>query len=232
MSREPRILRRIVNLDNARTPFSTLNNASPTGSTFASRLAADPTRAVGIDGKKLGFDPAAEIDMSSVAGKVQNALLPAIGYIDKEAVFGLIKRLKLPIVATIGIAAVAGLTYLAYRLFKSRQEGQPKQSQEALKVETVETVMEDLHNIAPGILSIESWRQWAVQKVTDAIGTKTGDQLVEELAKISASLKEKQAQLNPTGGGRGGSLLDIIATRGAIHGMGMLRIGGGLRTAF
>lgn len=230
MSKEPKILRRIVGT-NQQTPPSVFSNMaqSQSSGSFAQRIAlSNHPRNVG-DGKKLGFDPKDVIDTTTIAGKVQDALLP-IGYIDKTVIINLLKRLKIPIIGVLGVAAVAGLVYLAYKLFKSRQP-------EPVRAETVETIMESLRESAPDIISSESHRQNIRKQITNAVQTLTGDQLVEELAKITADTKQRQLQARPinVSVSQGGSLLDIISTKhgnnikGLGFGISNMHIGSGIR---
>jgi hypothetical protein len=114
--------------------------------------------------------------------------------IDPTFVFDTLKKMKTPIIAALGIAAVAGLVYLSYRLYKHFTA--PKAN------EAANTMMADLHNLAPDVFAIDGWEA-AVRSRVEAAVNAGPEGMVEQLAQIKAELQEMQHKTKPEALGAG-----------------------------
>lgn len=156
--------------------------------------------------QKLGFDPVDVIDKSTLLGKVQSALLPHIGYIDKTVLMTYLQRLKLPLVAIVGVAAVAGLAYLAYRLWNARRNHQGA----AEEHKAASMITKDFEDSVPDLIAA-GWGDTIKQGVADIVHSAPESEFVDRLARFKAELMEKQAKIAEVP--HGGSLLNLISRR-------------------
>jgi hypothetical protein len=139
----------------------------------------------------------------SVASYIKEFIIRAAGSeIDSSFVLNAVKSIKGPILAVLGVAAVAGLIYLAYKLYKNWNPAAVQQ--------TIDTVIADLKNIAPSIVSVPGWLNEIRERVTRIVssdGASSPTAMVSELADIKADLMSKQEKAEP---GRGGAGIDMI----------------------
>lgn len=159
--------------------------------------------------KKLGFDPKDEIDTSTIIGKVQDVLLPLIGYVDKTVLLEHLKRLKMPVISAVGIATIAGLAYLAYRLYKARQE---RHNEDYEEQHATDVVLEDLQNSAPDLFNIPGWAQTIKQKVDEIIKHASESEFVSKIAQLKSEILNQQHKISPIDH-KGGAILLRLATK-------------------
>lgn len=115
-------------------------------------------------------------------------------HIEPGAVAELLMKAKTPLLITLGVTAAAGLVYLAYKLYKHFTEKSAR--------ETVETIMADLRNVAPDILTVPGWEDQVKEDVWKAVNSGANN-MVNEVARIKATLLDKQQKTNPKGMGAG-----------------------------
>lgn len=169
--------------------------------------------------KKLGFDPSDVIDKTSLAGKMQSALLPYVGYVDKTILLNYAKKFKLPLAATVGIATVAGLAYLAYRIWKSRQNGDG----ETEKENSLSAIMSDIKAAIPDIVNIPGWETTVAEKVYDILSNSDHVDIPVRISELKSQLMNKQAEISPPPNIGEGLLLREIARSHTIHGKGIIK---------
>lgn len=130
--------------------------------------------------------------------------------ISPAAIAGLASKLKMPLIAAVGVAAVAGLAYLVYKLYTNR----------ASISETISTVMSDLKNIAPDLTRIPGWLDSIKKEVSDAF---SGDapSALKKLIKIKDAVLDHQKSINPSGVGAGINMFGQSAPRHRHRGAGL-----------
>jgi hypothetical protein len=217
----PQIRVKILNRRHApeiKVPTSLLSrfaaSAKNTFGNIAAHFSGPPARGK----QKLGFDPSEAIDPSTIVGKVQNLLLPLVGYVDSGVLRQMLSKMKVPLIAAVGIASVAGLAYLAYRLWESRQEHSGVTQQEKT---TAQIFMEDLRKSAPDLFKIEGWQDTVARHVTEIIRTADAADLVAKLAKLKEEVLEQQSKIGPPQHGGGFMLKRLTSVRRHGHGGGI-----------
>lgn len=114
---------------------------------------------------------------------------------DKGTIMNLLSKLKLPIMITLGIAAIASIAYLAYRLY-GHYTAKKKQ-------ETIDAIMKDIEATAPDLVNVPGWRESIRNEVDEATSSKDAQHMVERVAAIKASVIKHQQTINPNNVGSG-----------------------------
>jgi hypothetical protein len=128
------------------------------------------------------------------AQKVSEFIARNAPKVEPGAVMDILQKAKTPLLVTLGVTAAAGLIYLAYKLYKHFTEKSAR--------ETVETIMADLRNVAPDIFNVPGWEAQVETDVMNAV-TSGPENMVNEIARIKATLIDKQQKTNPRGMGAG-----------------------------
>jgi hypothetical protein len=134
----------------------------------------------------------------TAATYVKEFITRAVGHeIDTSFILDALRSVKTPLIVTIGIAAVAGLVYLAYKLYKNWNP--------SLVKNTLETIMADIRDIAPSIVGVPGWLEEIRARVSGIISGSKDDPaaMVSQLAEMRADLMDKQARTNPKAAGSG-----------------------------
>jgi len=99
----------------------------------------------------------------------------------------LVQRLKVPGFVLLGVAFIAGLSYMAYRLYSNWSEKKAN--------ETIDSIMQDFSETSPELLRIHGWYDKVRNEVSEAVNSKDDVHMVEQIAKIKTSLIEKQQSM-------------------------------------
>lgn len=112
--------------------------------------------------------------------------------VDLSAITPMLEKLKVPGLVLAGVAFVAGITYLAYKLYTNWS---------AKKAEdTVNKIMGDLESTAPELMAIDGWRDKIRAEVVSAVNS--GEEgMVATIANIKADIVEKQKSMGSKVGG-------------------------------
>ncbi len=99
-------------------------------------------------------------------------------------------KLKMPLVAAVGVAAAAGLAYLVYKLYTNRET----------IPETIRTFMNDVKSTAPDLSKIPGWFESIKNEVSNAVSGKSPATILERLVKIKNAVLGHQTTIAPAGG--------------------------------
>lgn len=135
--------------------------------------------------------------------------------IEPGAVMDTLSKAKVPILVTLGVAAAAGLGYLAYRLYKHFTA---KSAQE-----TITTIMEDFRSVAPSIFEVSGWPEQIKADVTAAVNAGP-EEMVKRVAEIKATLISKQQKTDPKRGGGGINVFQRLPPFAQMKGTGIMTI--------
>ena len=121
--------------------------------------------------------------------------------IDLSFIVNALAGLKTPILITLGVAAVAGLVYLAWKLYKHFTAGGAASA--------TKTIMEDLQSIAPDLFGVPGMPEAIADQVSAAVQAGPTE-MVREVAEIKADVMQKQHKIDP---GRAGSGINYFGER-------------------
>lgn len=107
--------------------------------------------------------------------------------INMNEIAPLVQRLKVPGLVLIGVAFIAGLSYMAYKLYSNWSDKKAN--------ETVDSIMIDFTETTPELLQLPGWYDKVRNEVFDAVNSKDDVYMVEQIAKIKTSLIEKQQSM-------------------------------------
>lgn len=116
-----------------------------------------------------------------------------------------LQRLKVPGLVLLGVAFVAGLVYLAYKLYRNWSDKKA--------AETVDKIMADLRETAPSLMEVPGWFEKVRAEVEAAVYSGDETQMVESIAKIKTEIIEKQKSI----GEKVGAGIDLFAESPRIH---------------
>lgn len=114
--------------------------------------------------------------------------------VDPITVMSLMSAAKVPTLVALGVAAAAGIVYLAYKLYKHFTEKGAR--------ETIEVIVKDLRNVAPDIFNVPGWAEQIEADVTAAVNSGP-EEMINKIAAIKATLLEKQKATAPKNLGSG-----------------------------
>lgn len=130
--------------------------------------------------------------------------------IDLSFIISALSGLKTPIMITLGVAAVAGLVYLAWKLYKHFTTGGAANA--------VDTIMADLKSIAPDLFGVPGMEESVADKVANAVESGP-EEMVKQVAEIRADVMAKQHKTDPA---RVGSGIDYFKPHSRKRGAGMI----------
>ena len=130
--------------------------------------------------------------------------------IDLSFVINALAGLKTPVMVTLGVAAVAGLVYLAWKLYKHFTTGGAANA--------VDTIMADLKSLAPDLFEVPGMEDSVEDKVANAVESGP-EEMVKQVAEIRADVMANQHKTNPA---RVGSGIDYFRAHGRKRGTGMV----------
>lgn len=158
-------------------------------------LASAPKKASSIYDKVVGALGAASLAVSpDFAGKMVN-VIPKAG------------------VAAIGIAAVAGLIYLVYKLWKAHQTGDRRSIIDTAR-HLANEVLEDFKHSAPDLFAIPGWLDQIKRQIADAVGSGDPATVLGRLASIKEEIVGHQGRMDPAKIGKGLILARAQAANG------------------
>lgn len=135
----------------------------------------------------------------SIASYIKEFITRAAGSeIDSNFILNAVKSIKGPVLAVLGVAAVAGLIYLAYKLYTNWNPAAVQQ--------TIDTIIADLKSIAPSIVAVPGWLNEIRERVVRIVSSDSQQSpiaMVSELADIKADLIDKQKKADPKVAGAG-----------------------------
>jgi hypothetical protein len=99
----------------------------------------------------------------------------------------LLQKLKIPSLIIAGISFVAGLAYLAYRLYSNWSDKKAN--------ETIEKIMKDFSETTPDLLKLPGWYDQVKNEVTQAVRSGNDKHMVEQITKIKTAMIEKQKSM-------------------------------------
>lgn len=134
--------------------------------------------------------------------------------LDMDSFIATLQRLKVPGLAILGVAFVAGVAYLAYRLYKNWNEKKA--------AETVNKIMKDFEESTPELLQLPGWYEQVKNEVVAAVNSGSDTQMVELIAKIKTALVEKQQSMGKQVGSGIDLFEDHIPIRRRYHGAGVI----------
>lgn len=111
--------------------------------------------------------------------------------INASDVANLASKLKVPLVAAVGIAAAAGLTYLVYKMYKNR----------ATISETASKFLSDVKATAPDLSRVPGWLDSIKHEVGEALRSDNPASIVERLVGIKNAVLGHQNTIAPAGAG-------------------------------
>lgn len=114
--------------------------------------------------------------------------------IDIGSISPLIQKLKVPGLILVGVAFIAGLAYMAYRLYSNWSEKKAD--------ETINKIMKDFSESTPELLQLPGWYDQVRNEVAEAVNSKNDTYMVEQITRIKTSMIEKQKSMgHPVGSG-------------------------------
>lgn len=120
--------------------------------------------------------------------------------IDLSAITPILEKLKVPGLVLAGVAFVAGIAYLAYKLYTNWSAKKAE--------ETVNKIMADLESTAPELMAIDGWRDKIRAEVVSAVNS--GEEgMVTTIANIKTDIIEKQKSM----GAKVGAGIDLFGGR-------------------
>lgn len=121
--------------------------------------------------------------------------------IDLPPVGEMLQKLKVPGLVILGVSFIAGLIYLAYKLYKNYS---------AQKAEdTINKIMADLVETAPDLMKLPGWSEKIRAEVEYAVTSGSENSMVEEIARIKTSVIDKQKSM----GAKVGSGIDLFRSQ-------------------
>lgn len=157
-----------------------------------------------VESMRQGFE-----DLAISAARARKPADPNIplGFLDKVKEFihfhapkvnmgllsDMLSRAKGPLLATLGVAAAAGLAYLAYKIYKNRHEIPG----------AVNKLMEDIRSAAPDLLKVQGWAESIRKNISDTLHEYADDpsKLVNKLAQLKNTILGHQTSIAPVGQG-------------------------------
>lgn len=158
-------------------------------------------------------------DALSFVEKVGEFIARNVPSIDPITVMNLMSAAKVPALAALGVAAAAGIVYMAYRLYKHFTEKGAR--------ETIETIMKDLRDTAPDVFNVPGWAEQIEEDVTTAVGAGP-EEMINKIAQIKNTLIEKQRATAPKNIGAGLNVFGALPYPVQMKGTSVR--GGGLMT--
>ncbi len=128
--------------------------------------------------------------------------------IPTERLAELVSKVKMPLIAALGVAAVAGIAFLVYKLYKHFNERSPEQLKQR-REKLINDFMMDIKAVAPDLVKVEGWFQSIEREVLAALDTDDEAEIVARLAKIKEAAIEHQA--NTAGKDSVGGGIDFFA---------------------
>lgn len=105
----------------------------------------------------------------------------------------LASKLKMPLLIAVGIAAVAAIIYLVYKVYTNRESIQA----------AIDEFMADLKNVAPDLVKIPGWLDSIKHEISDAFSMENPAGIVERLVKIKDAVMGHQKTISPANMGSG-----------------------------
>lgn len=102
-------------------------------------------------------------------------------------------KLKLPAIATVGVAAAAGLAYLVYKVYTNRESIS----------DAVKKFVEDMKSVAPDLTKIPGWIDSIKTEVLNAFNSDNPASALEKLVRIKDAILGHQKSMNHTNIGSG-----------------------------
>jgi hypothetical protein len=130
---------------------------------------------------------------------------------DPSAIIAAAKRVKMPLLAVAGVAFIAGVSFLAYKLYKHWSEGKAN--------ETIAKIMKDIEASTPDLLRMDGWREQIHQEVSDAVHAGSPEEMTKRITEIKTAVIEKQR----SSGKAVGAGIDLFR-EGAVEKVGMFPI--------
>lgn len=115
--------------------------------------------------------------------------------VDWTKVSDVLEKIKAPTFIILGVAFIAGVSYLAYRLYKNFSENKAK--------ETIDKIMKDLEETSPDLLKVHGWRQSVRNEVAGAVLSGNENTMIDKIMKIKEKIIEHQNTINPQNTGNG-----------------------------
>jgi len=151
-------------------------------------------------------------DALGFAERVGEFISRNVPSIEPGVVMDLMLRAQTPLLIALGVTAAAGIVYLAYRLYKHFTEKNAK--------DTINTIMEDLRNIAPDVFKVEGWSEQIEADVADAV-TAGPEEMIKRIAEIKTKIFEKQHATDPKKIGGG---INVFRKSSNARGAGLMTI--------
>jgi|ERR1700744_1674967 len=114
--------------------------------------------------------------------------------IDTSAIASIASKLKVPGLALLGVAFVAGVSYLAYKLYRKWSDSNAEAA--------INKIMEDLKSTAPDLFKIPGWADQVRNEVIEAVSSGNDVAMTEKILQIKTAVVEKQNSMGkPVGAG-------------------------------
>jgi len=172
-------------IDKAKSMLGRLFSPSDAGSDFIHRM--------GRHRKSADELPLSTIDRIKESIVFNAPSLAAV--MNNTTLRDILSKLKLPLIATLGISFIAGLAYLAYRLYTNYTTTR--------KRETIDTIMKDIEATAPDLVGVQGWRESIRNEVEEATNRNTPADLVSAIAGIKSAVIKHQHSINAENIGSG-----------------------------
>lgn len=119
--------------------------------------------------------------------------------LDMDKIMEFASKLKMPLVALVGIAAAASIIYLVYKLYTNR----------ASIAATIDNMMADLKSVAPDLTRVPGWFDTIKREVVEAFSADNPASVVERLVKIKDAVIGHQQTI---GDGKVGAGINYLLT--------------------
>lgn len=195
----------------------------PSMRTFLSNMipTVPPAASSAIDSLRQGVE-----DLAIVASRARKPADPNVplGLIDKvrefihfnapkvnlSAITDILSKVKTPLIATLGIAFVAGISYIAYKIYTNR---------ESIK-HGIDQIMKDITSTAPDLLKVPGWAQSIYDTVSNYVHQYSHEpsKLISKIMEVKDMIIKHQSTINPANVGSG---INMIKHMRSHHGGGI-----------
>jgi hypothetical protein len=190
----------------------------PSMRTFLSNMIPDIKAPAAIESLRQGVE-----DLAITASRARKSADPTVplGMIDKvrefihfnapkvnlSAITDILSKVKTPLLATLGIAFVAGISYIAYKVYTNR---------ESIK-HAVEQIVKDIKDTAPDLFKVPGWAQSIYDTVSDYVHkyAQEPSKLISKIAEIKDTIMSHQSTINPANMGSGINMIKHMKSRRA-----------------
>lgn len=150
-------------------------------------LAPENKMILGNIGSFFPHRKSASGDALSVAERISEFIHFNKPNINLGSLSPILQKLKVPGLILVGVAFVAGLAYLAYRLYTNWSEKKAN--------ETINKIMKDFEESTPELLKLPGWYDQIRAEVAEAVHSKNEEYMIEQITKIKTSIIEKQKSM-------------------------------------